>query len=189
MKIVLAKEALEYDKNQDEAIRQLQLADQIRGAFTSWFRVTVESVRRDKRMLKCLDLKAFVSQLCSAWKEVLEGKDIRITTDFPESDMIYRCFPYEFEIILNNLITNSVTVLEERKGAAKEIRVALQDQPNGIVLTYSDNGPGLASAYKSHPEMILEAFESDKTNDWGEMVGTGMGMWLIKRTIADYNGT
>ena len=78
MKIVMAKEALEYDKDDDEALKQIRLADQIRGPFTSWFRITIESVRRDKRTLKNINLKAFISQLCDSWKQVLSGKEIHI---------------------------------------------------------------------------------------------------------------
>ena len=189
MKIVMAKEALEYDKDYDEALNQIQAADQIRGSFTSWFRVTIESVRRDKRTLKNVDLKAFISQLCDSWNQVLSGNGIHIIDEYPDNEVTYRCFPYEIEIILNNLITNSATILRDLNEERKEIRITLLDQQSNIVLGYSDNGPGLASAYKSNPDLILEPFESNKMNELGELVGTGMGMWLIKRTVSDYNGS
>lgn len=189
MKIVMAEEALEFDGDITEATHQLKIADQIRRSFTSWFRVTIESVRRDKRSLKQVNLKTFIADLCVAWNQVLVNKCIHILPQFPEEEIVYRCFPYEIEIILNNLITNSATILGERNDANKEIRISLLDTQNHIVLAYSDNGPGLASAYKSNPGLILEPFETDKTNDSGEMVGTGMGMWLIKRTVSDYNGS
>ncbi len=188
MKIIMAKEALEYDRDQTEALRQLTMADQIRGSFTSWFRVTVESVRRDKRSLKILDLNEFISQLCEAWGQVVSGKGIEILHELPDDPVTFRCFPYEIEIILNNLITNSAGILGPLKSYPKIIRIVLLDMPEAVILLYSDNGPGLTSAYKAHPELILEPFETDKTNDLGEMVGTGMGMWLIKRTVSDYNG-
>ena len=189
MKIVMAKEALEYEKDYDEALKQIRLADQIRGSFTSWFRITIESVRRDKRTLKNINLKAFISQLCDSWKQVLSGKEIHIIDEYPDNEVTYRCFPYEIEIILNNLITNSATILRDLNEERKEIRITLLDQQSNIVLGYSDNGPGLASAYKSNPDLILEPFESNKMNELGELVGTGMGMWLIKRTVSDYNGS
>ena len=190
MKIVMAKEALEYDKDYEEAINQIRLADQIRGSFTSWFRITIESVRRDKRTLKNVNLKAFISQLCDSWNQVLLGKEIHIIDEYPDNEVTYRCFPYEIEIILNNLITNSATILRDLNNKErKEIRITLLDQQGNIVLAYSDNGPGLTSAYKNNPDLILEPFESNKMNELGELVGTGMGMWLIKRTVSDYNGS
>ncbi len=89
MKIVMAKEALEYDKDYEEAIKQLQMADQIRASFTSWFRITVESVRRDKRSLKSVNLETFITQLCDAWNQVLSRKEITISTEFPDEDVIF----------------------------------------------------------------------------------------------------
>lgn len=188
MKIVMAKEALEYDKDYQEAINQIRLADQIRGSFSSWFRITIESVRRDKRTLKNVNLKEFIAQLCDSWKQVLSGKEIHIIDEYPDNDVTYRCFPYEIEIILNNLITNSATFLRDLNEERKEIHITLLDEQSNIVLAYSDNGPGLTSAYKNNPNLILEPFESNKVNELGELVGTGMGMWLIKRTVFDYNG-
>lgn len=188
MKIVMAKEALEHYNDKEDAIKQLQMADKIRESFTSWFRITIESVRRDKRFLKSVDLKSFVSQLCDAWNQVLKREEIYISTQYPEDDVFYRCFPYEIEIILNNLITNSATILRVLNGEKKEIHIDLLNQQKNIVFAYSDTGPGLASAYKTNPDLILEPFESNKTNESGDLVGTGMGMWLIRRTVSDYNG-
>lgn len=31
--------------------------------------------------------------------------------------------------------------------------------------------------------------ESDKRNGMGEPIGTGMGMWIINRTVAEYSGS
>lgn len=189
MKIIMAKEALEYDNDQPEALRQLDEADQIRNSFTSWFRVTVESVRRDKRSLKVVNLNEFIAELCDAWEQVVQPKKINIEFTGSESPIFYRCFPYEIEIILNNLITNSAAIFNTLKGFDKRICISLLDTPDSISLQYFDTGPGLASSYKKNPELILEPFESDKIDDSGEIVGTGMGMWLIKRTVFDYNGS
>lgn len=189
MKIVMAKEALEFDGNQTEALRQLVLADQIRNSFTSWFRVTIESVRRDKRFLKIIDLNEFIQQLCDAWQQVIVSKAINISITLPETPVLYRCFPYEIETILSNLITNSVTILSDNECIEKNIQVRLSKEKDSVCIDYSDSGPGLSTTYKSDPELILEPFESNKTNELGELIGTGMGMWLIKRTVSDYNGS
>ena len=36
--------------------------------------------------------------------------------------------------------------------------------------------------------MILEALETSSRNSQGELIGTGMGMWIINKTINEYNG-
>ena len=35
----------------------------------------------------------------------------------------------------------------------------------------------------------LEAFETDKRNDNGELIGTGMGLWIVNKIVKYYNGT
>ena len=35
---------------------------------------------------------------------------------------------------------------------------------------------------------IMEAMETDKTDLDGEIIGTGMGMWIIGKTVVEYNG-
>ena len=47
MKIVMAKDAIYFDKNMNSAYQYLLEAESIRKFFTSWFKVTVESVRRE----------------------------------------------------------------------------------------------------------------------------------------------
>ena len=56
------------------------------------------------------------------------------------------------------------------------------------MIEYADNGVGLINAYKENPRLILEPFESDKRSANGEIVGTGMGMWIINRIVNDYGG-
>ena len=34
----------------------------------------------------------------------------------------------------------------------------------------------------------MEAMETDKTDLDGEIIGTGMGMWIIGKTVVEYNG-
>jgi hypothetical protein len=188
MKIIMAKEALELDYDQDEALKQLLLADKIRISFSSWFGVTVESVRRDKRKLKSVDLCALLDELCGAWQLVLSDKGITIAFSKPENPIYFRCFPYEIEVIVNNLVTNSSGIFETYRNTLKEINIEICENDSFLELVYSDTGPGLASEYKKDPEIILEPFESDKTNGNGERIGTGMGMWLINRTVSAYNG-
>lgn len=69
-----------------------------------------------------------------------------------------------------------------------KINIKLNEIENGIKLIYEDNGTGLAECYKEEPTKILEAFESDKRNENGELIGTGMGMWIINKIVLSYNG-
>ena len=97
-----------------------------------------------------------------------------------------RCYPYEIESIISNLITNSVSAFYPN--VLKQIDIKLSILNNGVKISYVDSGKGLSDCYKSNPEKILDAFESDKRDENGELVGTGMGMWIVNKIVKDYNG-
>ena len=71
----------------------------------------------------------------------------------------------------------------------KIIKIDVIESEKEITVKYCDSGKGLSSAYKLNPRKILEPMESDKRNEIGETIGTGMGMWIISRTVSDYNGS
>ena len=187
LNIVSAKEALELDNDIKTALVSINNANNLRSTFTSWFKVTIESVRRDKRIIQNISLNKLLTQLISSWSEILKPKFINIVLSV--SEICFECYPFEVESIINNLIANSVSSFERSKTNNKEICIRIEPNESGIEVIYSDNGSGLSSAYKNDPKLILDAFESDNRSEEGEVIGTGMGMWIINRTVSDYNGS
>ena len=186
MAILTAKEALQYDNNTEEALLYLKQADEMRQFFTSWFKVTVEAVRRDKRRMCIANLNELLNELIEQWKQALAPDGIKIEYEIPE--VRFKCFPYEIESIFNNLISNSASAFLKRKFDRKIISIRIEQAEDGILIRYNDNGEGLQGKYKKTPKLILDAFESDKRIE-GQLVGTGMGMWIVNRIVHDYNGT
>lgn len=187
MKIIMAKEALELDDDKNEALSYMNAANEIKGSFNSWFKVTIESVRRDKRNMIEVDLKHLLQELVKSWNDVASNKKILVNLYIDE--ITFKCFPYEIESIFNNLITNSITSFDSVKVEKKEIQIRVSATEFGIIIEYEDTGTGLSSAYKKNPQLIIEPFETDKRNENGESIGTGMGMWIIAKTVSEYNGT
>ena len=187
MKISMAKDALQLDASVNAGLKYVLEANEIRQFFTSWFKVTVESVRRDKRTMRNTDVNELLSQLILDWESALSPKSIKINKSI--GDIVFKCFPYEIESILNNLIANSASSFDRSRMAEKIINIDVTATENGITIKYSDNGAGLSGTYKENPRLILEPFESDKRSVVGETIGTGMGMWIVHRIVNDYNGT
>lgn len=187
MKITMAKDAIDLDKDMDAAYKYISEANNFRSIFTSWFKVTVESVKRDKRKMRITDVSKLVPELVSSWNSVLMPKNILINCTMDE-EISLKCFPYEIESILNNLISNSTAAFETIRTNEKKIDIRIEAINTGIMIEYADNGVGLINAYKENPRLILEPFESDKRSANGEIVGTGMGMWIINRIVNDYGG-
>lgn len=188
MKIVMAKEAIDLYQDIKEAGEYIDEANNVREAFNSWFQVTIEAVKSDKRKRRKINVVKIISKLIDSWNQTLENKKIKIEFINLDSDeIVFKCFPYEIETIINNLITNSVASFENIKGE-KRVIIKICDDDEFVWIDYSDSGAGLIDKYKYNPEKILEAFETSKRDSEGELVGTGMGMWIVNNTVSDYRG-
>ncbi|EOU2123221.1 sensor histidine kinase [Clostridium perfringens] len=199
-KICNAKETLEYldydklesDEREDFCLGLSMIEDSYKynNVFNSWFGITIGSISKDRRLMKRHNINKLLAEQIESWSKVLESKDIKITFN-GDDNIEVRCFPYELDSIVSNLITNSISAFEsdrfELKGE-KEINISLISDSSGFIIEYNDNGPGLVKLYKNEPEKILEAFESEKRSVLGENLGTGMGMWIIKRNVDLYKG-
>lgn len=175
------------DNDVEKAIEFLGETEEYIKKLNSWFDVTIRSIKRDKRKMKFTDIGALVNEQIKIWKEVLKNQKIEINFTSDENLIEIKCFPYEIESIISNLIANSVYEFSGMEN--KIININMQNSKSGIVIHYEDNGPGLAKAYKNEPKKILEAFETNKRNSLNEKIGTGMGMWIINNIVNDYNGT
>ncbi len=185
-KIKLAKEALEIDRDIIAGLKYVTQASELKKFFTSWFKVTVEAVRRDKRTLKNVNIGDITTSISKDWQEALAPQDIKIHKT--NVDVDFKCFPYEIESILNNLIANSATAFDNVRLEEKNIYISIDRVEKGILIKYNDNAGGLSPIYKSNPRRILNPFESDRLAENGETIGTGMGMWIINRIVTEYNG-
>lgn len=189
MKIVMAKEAIDQYHDIDEAGEYINQANEVREAFNSWFQVTIESVKNDKRKRRKVDIGKIISALTDSWNQTLANKRINIRyLNLSNDEIVLKCFPYEIETIINNLVTNSVASFDSIITNEREIIVTIFEDEEYVWIEYSDTGAGLADIYKKNPERILEAFETSKRDADGELVGTGMGMWIVNNTVLDYKG-
>ncbi len=184
LKIVMAKEALEYDNDVEAALDYIRAALEYQHSFGSWFKVTIESVRKDRRTMRNTDLAVLLNSLKEAWNNTCKDLTINLECD----NMMFRCFPYEIESIFNNLIANSTSAFKSVNQKEQIITIRVRETDGYLNICYEDNGPGLSSKYKKNPDLILESMETDKTDLDGEIIGTGMGMWIIWKTVNEYNG-
>ena len=185
LNITTAKDALIFKQDIDRAIMNLEKAQKCLENLNSWFDVTIDSIKRDKRNMKFTDINVLMNNQIEKWKVVLDNQNIDIKLDAEEIEL-FKCFPYEIESIISNLIANSVSAFRGIKD--KKIQIIIKKINNGFEIIYKDTGKGLSEKYKNEPNKILEAFETDKMNGLNEIVGTGMGMWIIDTIVKRYQG-
>ena len=185
LKIVMAKEELEYDKNIEGALKYIDEAITCQQSFGSWFKVTIESVKKDRRTMKDVNLPQLLDNLKASWEDTCPDTGISVECD----PITFQCFPYEIESLVNNLVANSTSAFKSVNQVERKIHIKVCQRDNFIDIFYQDNGPGLSTKYKKNPDLIMDAMETDKMDADGEIIGTGMGMWIIGKTVRDYKGT
>ena len=177
---------LEEDNDIIAAKEELKKLRVLKDKFNSWFRVTLDAVEMDKRKRKKENVGNIIEKSISKWKSVQNNK---IKYIIIENDVIdIRCFPFDFETIISNLVTNSSTMFKNHKVDDPTIKIEIGRLEDKFYIKYSDNGPGLCDAFKKEPQKILKQGVTDRRNANGEIIGTGMGLWIVDNIVQNYKG-
>ncbi len=186
-----AFEAIKYDNDVDYALNNIMRAITLKKNFKAWFGITIESIKKDKRMRKKQNLGAMLEGFMKTWDEILKKNGVGLNYAC-EENIEFWCFEFDIENIVSNLISNSMASFDREMEAVlekKEITLIISTLEKGFLLDYKDTGWGLVPKYKERPERILEAFESSRNLIGEEEDGTGMGMWIVNKTVLEYNGS
>lgn len=187
-----AYEAMEYDHDVEYALKNILRAIRVKKNFASWFGITIESIKKDKRRRKRHNIQEMLSLYMNTWRDILDKSATSLIYEC-DPDIELWCFEFDIENIISNLIANSLASFDremDRKLEKREIQLNIFRTGGGLSMEYQDSGWGLIPKYKKRPELILEPFESGHHFDGeDEDDGTGMGMWIVNRTISEYNGS
>jgi len=157
---------------------------------SNWLGFSLAAVKKNKRELKTIEIISYIKELERLWRTTMEFRGINFkinSTIF--SELYIDGNPIDFDAIFNNLITNSIDAFKRKKktGASEKkiiITFSLDDMINVI---YEDTGPGLDDEI-TDPNWILVPFNTTKRNEEGEVTGTGIGMYIVKTVIDQYDG-
>ncbi len=92
-----------------------------------------------------------------------------------------KVFQLPLQQVMVNLIDNAIKHHDKNEGI---IAITATEELTQYVFVVSDNGPGIAPAYR---EKIFETFETLKSRD--EVEGSGLGLSLVKRIVARQGGS
>lgn len=152
-------------------------------------RFTLGNLNRDKRQRKNFSLTKTVNSVFEAFEEVLciqRNTSVDLSA-IPSTSCMINGYEMDWESIVVNLITNASWALEERPAAERKICVGIQDGETDWIFTFDDSGVGLEAGTENM--VFLPAF-STKRSARGELIGTGMGLFIVKSFVEDHsNGT
>ena len=106
-----------------------------------------------------------------------EGFNVEIIGTLPTIN----AYQSRLELVLRNLIGNAVKHHDQSTGL---VQISAKENGHFIEFSVSDNGPGISRKYH---ERIFEMFKTLKPRD--EVEGSGMGLAVVKKTIANQGGT
>jgi two-component system sensor histidine kinase PilS (NtrC family) len=107
------------------------------------------------------------------------GRGVTVETSF-EGDGTLECVPEELNQVIGNLVQNAVEAAPE--GAEGRVIVRGVGEEGHVVLTVSDNGPGIPPSERAK---IFTPFHT--TKEPGR--GMGMGLTITRRVVQSLRGT
>jgi len=160
----------------------------------TWLDFALASVRKDKRSRRTINMVTYIEGLERTWSSLLSRRQVSLVIDkWKFTEVNFRGHEIDLDGIFNNLISNSVDAFKRPDaGDKREIKLSFTFNPlaeaNGIYVVYEDSGPGLESEIID-PNQIYQPFFTTKRDErTGEKIGTGLGMWIVKSTLDEYNG-
>ncbi|MBA3534782.1 MAG: HAMP domain-containing histidine kinase [Ardenticatenales bacterium] len=170
---------------QQDIDRDLQIISNEAKRITTFAEFTLGNVSRSKRERKDVYLNTLIQDVFSHFQRSLEERNIAVQLDLPITLDPIRAFPIDWESIVINFITNSIWALQETPKGNRIIRVNLQQVKETLQLTFADSGYGL----EAHTEdKIFQPTFSTRRNERGDIIGTGMGLTIVKGFVDSYEG-
>lgn len=186
----ISKESLKIINIEDNPFYMIQLIKDEDLKLKHWLDYSLSTLKRDKRTRTDINIGEYFERFENTWKRALVQREVTlILKGSKDAKNIIRAFEVDLDTVFNNILSNTLSAFKEKKGNYKrEVTIDWTSSGELIEITFTDNGCGLASEYVSDPNRIFEFNETSKRDKKGNKIGTGMGLYIVKLVMADYNG-
>jgi signal transduction histidine kinase len=106
------------------------------------------------------------------------GETFRVELDLPKGPIV--AVRTELDVVIRNLVQNAIRHHDRKQG---EIRVAVRDTRGALVISVSDDGPGIPEEYRAK---VLEPLVTLVSRD--ESGGSGLGLAIVSKIARRWNG-
>ena len=154
-----------------------------------WLDYSLNTLKRDRRERTNLNFNDYFEKFKSTWTNALLQRNIELSVKSDNDDCIIRAFEVDMDSIFNNLLSNSMNALKGYKKDKKIVSVNWKKVDDNIEIIFTDNGSGLDPKYIENPEEIFNLNESSKKDKTGTIIGTGLGLYIVKSIIEEYNNS
>lgn len=157
--------------------------------FIKWINFSLLMLRKDRRKRRDVNINEYFFNFRDTWENFLSHRSIKLQLGNEVEKCSLKAYDIDLDSIFSNLVVNSIEAFK-RKGSSKNRVIEINWELVGKSLTilYKDTGCGLSEDYRDNPEVIFNAFETTKKDRNGNVIGTGLGMWLVKNIVDEYSG-
>ena len=144
----------------------------------------LKNITRDKRKRKDIYLNGIADKVFSFFKTSLGEKHIEFKINCGEEIAPIKGFEIDWESIFVNFITNSVWAIVESIDRKRKIDLKIKNIAKYLEIKFADSGKGIE---KDTEDKIFEPGFSTKRSTKGEVIGTGMGLAIVKNFVESYD--
>ncbi|MDD5639510.1 MAG: PAS domain S-box protein [Candidatus Pacebacteria bacterium] len=109
-------------------------------------------------------------------------KNIKLDCNYGKNIPLMRVDKKLFSIVIDNLISNAIKYTPPNSG---KIFFKISKEPNGVLITISDNGYGILK--KDKDKIFTKLFRGENVKE-KETDGTGLGLYIVKSIVEQSNG-
>ncbi|APF20427.1 response regulator receiver sensor signal transduction histidine kinase [Caldithrix abyssi DSM 13497] len=182
LRLMQGRAAGEELKNYDHIIsRSLIRLEGMRKLIFDLLDLTRIESGEKKRELRTIDLVPIAKNSIETLSVLASERDIEITLKAPES-LKLTADHSELEIILNNLISNAIKYNKDHG----KVEVILKESDSQVIIQVSDTGIGMTPEEQSR---LFQEFVRIKNEQTRNVLGSGLGLSIVKKIAQLYNGT
>lgn len=175
---LLEKELGKKTINGDAVKNRIGLIKRERKTLAELFRRLEPFSGRKRGKPKDIVLETAINDIFALYGGELEK--LKVGFVLPQGETVVRVEEAEFEMIIVNLLQNSLYWLEGIQDKNRKIAVSLTRDEEKLTLIFSDNGPGIK---EEDAPFIFDPYFTRKPN------GIGLGLTHVGELVTEYGGT
>ncbi len=129
-----------------------------------------------------VNVPAFIERVTTKFQGVAREKEINLTYDIPNEQVLTKLDPDRIEQVMTNLIDNALRHTPERG----EVKVRYELKTDGHYISVQDSGVGISE--EDLPFVFERFYKGDKARTRGRS-GTGLGLSVVKNIVTAHGGS
>ncbi len=173
------RERLSSVENSQEFIELINHGKTAAGKIEGVIKRVLDFSRPSTPQLKPGDINSVIEEAVMLSSVTMRKTGVRISTALDETLPDIMIDRQQIEQVIMNLITNASEALK-KSDKDKSIKIATRFEQQSVIVKVSDSGPGIS---KLEAKKIFNPFYTTKSD------GSGIGLSICQRIIADHKGT